>query len=547
MKWTVAAVLVLCACGGDKLPLVPADGPAGPANGPDASVMADAPTSAPAPPAVLTQHNDPQRTGANLRETILDTSNVNSGAFGKLFSRDVDGHLYAQPLVVPDLEIGGRRRNVVFVATMHNSVYAFDADDPDASAPLWHVNLGAAVPTADWYCPAVALEEGIVATPVIDLGSQTIYVSEKHLEGDGVAHSLHALDLLTGAEKLGGPMRIDASVPGTGLGSVDGVTVRLDSSAQVQRPALLLSQGRIYLAFGSICDTRRYHGWVLAYDATTLAQDGIWNVTPNGRKGGIWMSGQGPSADDDGNVYLITGNGSTDPLGGTLLSEAFVRLSPSLEVLDWFIPHNYEALNMGDLDLGSTGALLVPGSTLMISGGKEGVLYVVDRLNMGRFNATDDSQIPMTLEVATDNLHGAPVYWKGPSDAFIYLWPEETYLKAFRMNGDAIDPTPAAQSAMMAPDGMPGGILSISANGSTPGSAIVWAAIPYRLNANHMVVPGILRAFDATDLRELWNSEMSPERDSVGNFAKFSAPTVVNGKVYVGTFSGKLQVYGLLR
>jgi outer membrane protein assembly factor BamB len=543
---TIGLLTLACGCSQDDTGVGPGDAPAGAV--PDAGGTqhdAGAGGVPDARPAVLTQHNDNRRTGANLRETTLDTSNVKPETFGKLFTRDVDGHLYAQPLVAPDLDIDGKRRNVVFLATMHNSVYAFDADDPDAAAPLWHVNLGTPVPTADYFCRDIELEDGITSTPVIDLASSTIYVSVKHLEDGVVAHSLHALDLQTGAEKLGGPIKVSGSVRGMGWSSADG-DVQFNPGAQHQRPALLLSKGRIYLAYGSNCDKRRYHGWVIAYDASTLTPAGIWNVTPDGARGGIWMSGQGPSADEDGNVYLVTGNGDADPVTGTMLGEAFVKLSPSLELLDWFIPHNYKMLNEADLDLGSAGVLLVPGSSMITSGGKEGVLYVLDSRAMGRFNATDDNQIPLSLKVADDNIHGAPVYWQGPTDAYIYVWPEETYLKAFRRTGDTIDPTPAAQSTMMAPNGMPGGILSISANGSNAGSAIVWATLPLRGNAIHMTVPGIVRAFDATDLRELWNSEMKAERDSVGSFAKFSPATVVNGKVYMSTFSGKLVVYGLL-
>jgi hypothetical protein len=496
-------------------------------------------------PAVLTQHNDNRRTGANLLEAQLTPANVNVSSFGLLFTRVVDGYLYAQPLVVPGLTVGGKRRNVVYLATEHNSVYAYDADDPAASTPLWHKSLGTPVDTNEYTCGDLIPEDGVTSTPVIDPRTNTLYVSAKHKDGGVYAQTLHALDLITGDEKPGSPVDVAASAPGSGWGSPDGIHVPFNAQVQLQRPALLLANGQVYLAFGSHCDRGAYHGWVIGFDAATLRVTNTFNVTPNGGMGSIWMSGQGPSADENGNVYVVTSNGDNASDGNEQLTESFVELTPQLAVQDWFMPYNYQALNDQDLDLGSDGALLVPGSNLVISGGKEGVLYVVDRTNMGHFHSGNDSQIVQSFKVADANVHGTPVYFQSDTAAFIYVWPEQTYLMAFRLAGGALEPMPASQSPTPAPQGMPGGFLSISAKGTKNG--ILWASLPYMGNANKGTVGGVLRAFDATNLgNELWNSEQNHARDTVGNFAKFVAPTVVNGKVYLGTFSNQLNVYGLL-
>jgi hypothetical protein len=497
------------------------------------------------PVSVLTQHNDQLRTGGNTRETVLNTTNVNPSTFGKLFTREVDGFVYAQPLVVGDLTIAGKKRNVLFVATEHNSVFAFDADDPVASAPLWQVNMGTPVPTSEYTCLDQTPEDGITSTPVIDATTNTIYVSAKHKDNGVYAQTLHALDLATGAEKFGGPVDISGSVPGNGWGTKDDVTVPFNAQLHFQRPALLLANGQIYLAFGSHCDRGAYHGWMFAYDAKTLQRTAAWATTPNGGMGSIWMSGAGPAADPDGNVYLISANGDVS-LDGSQLSEAFVKLSPTLQTKDWFIPYNYEWLNQEDFDLGSDGPLLIPNSNLLISSGKEGVLYVLDRNNMGKFKAGDNSQILQSFKISHANVHGTPVYWQGPTERYIYVWPEETQLLRFRLANGVLDPTPST-STRYAPGGMPGGILSLSSDGSRAGSAILWATMPLAKNAIHETVEGVVFAHDATDLsKELWSSEMNPSRDRVGMFAKFNAPTVANGKVYVGTFSNQIVVYGLI-
>lgn len=518
------------------------------------------------PVAVLTQHNDAARTGANLSETTLNTANVNAAQFGKLFARPVDGDIYAQPLYVPNLAIPGQGlHNVVFVATQHNSVYAFDADDPAASAPLWHVNLGPSVPTGDFgdgNYRDIAKEVGVTSTPAIDLATGTIYVVAANRDGSKwpytYRHRLHALNLLTGAEKLGGPAIVQGAVPGSGAASQNGV-VAFDSHQQIQRSSLLLSRGVVYFAFASYSDYDPYHGWIFGYSAATLQQTAIFNTTPDGGgpndpqlgAGGIWQSGQGISADANGDLYAIVGNGTFSAnAGGRDYGNSFLKLRPGptgLTVVDWFTPYNQADLTARDLDLGSTGVLLIPGTNLLVGGGKEGKIYVLDRANLGHYRAADDGQIVQSFLATNANIHGSPVFWNGPAGALMYVWAEDDALKAYRLVNGRFQTTPAAVGSYTLPHGMPGGILSLSANGAAAGSGILWATTAIG-DANQAVRPGILHAYDAANVGvELWNSAQNAGRDDLGNFGKFSSPTIAEGKVYLATFSKQLVVYGLLK
>ena len=484
---------------------------------------------------VLTHHNDNSRTGANLREQQLNTDNVNPRQFGKLFTRQVDGEIYAQPLYVSSLYLpDGGFQNVVFVCTMHNSVYAFSADDPDFAAPFWKVNLGPSIPSADVQpcCPDISSEIGILSTPVIDLATQTIYLVSRTKIEDGTYHQwLHAIDIATGHARVA-PAEI----------ILDGFDPKIEN----QRAALTLSGGVIYIAWASHNDAGPYHGWVIGYDAKTLAQASSWNATRTGALGGIWQSGGGLSVDPDGSIYLITGNGDYDGIYN--FGQSFVKLRPgsNLAVVDWFTPHNYAELNEVDNDLGSAHPLLIPGTNLIVSGGKEGILYVLDRNNMGRFNDSGDMQILQSWKAYQGHLHGGPVFWRGPAEDLLYLWSEDDVLRAYRLSNGLFEQDPARRGVTEAPPGMPGGILSISANGNREGSGIVWATHPLFGDANKSTVYGIMRAFDASDVsRELWNSEQYAN-DSLGYLAKFCPPTIANGKVYAATFSNELVVYGLL-
>ena len=514
-----------------------------------------------APVAVWTQHNDNQRTGANLNETQLTTSTVTGAQFGKLFSYVLDADVYAQPLVIPNVAIAGKgTHNVVYVVTMNNSVYALDADDNKGNngAPLWSVNLNnpangvIPVPAGDLEAGGNIRNPGPVGamgTPVIDQATSTMYFVARTRESNVYVQKLHALDIRSGAEKFGGPVTIQASVPGTNTYDSVGGVVTFNTRRQNQRAALALGSGLVYVMWASIEDRDPYHAWIMAYDASTLNQIAVWCSTPNGSRAGIWMSGQGAAIDEVGSLYAITGNGTfTADTGGKDYGEAMVKLSPMLgTVLDWFAPNNWSFLNGGDLDFGSAGALLIPDTNLVLGGGKFGRFYLLDRSNLGHVQPAD-TQIVQSFQVTNGgHIHGSPVYWNGPGGPLVYVMGEEDFLKGFRFNGAQFDPTPATMTTFPASQGMPGGFLSVSANGSTAGSGIVWVNMPSAADAEFQVVPGILRAFNASDLsQELWNSNQNAAKDSVGNFAKYVAPTVANGRVYLPTFSAKLNVYGLL-
>lgn len=517
---------------------------------------------------VLTHHNDNNRTGANPNERELNTSNVNARQFGKLFSRSVDGHIYAQPLYVSGVSVANQGvHNVVYVVTEHNSVYAFDADDPYAETPLWHVNLGPSVviPTQEFgnrYGPYhdFNVELGITGTPVIDLSSNTLYVVAFTKESGIYCQRLHALDIRTGAEKFNGPVPIEGSVPGTGYDHVAG-RITFNAMQHLQRPGLVLWNGVIYIAFASHADTDPYHGWVFAYDAKTLRRLGMFNTTPNGSEGGIWQANQAPPIDSEGNLYFMVGNGTFDAdRGGPDFGDSFVKLRLSdsgLSVVDWFTPCNQCCLDRDDTDLGSAGPLLLPDTNLLIGGGKQGRFYLLDQDDMGHFNSQftgcqtqdcqqcNDNQIVQRFG-ANGGIFGSPIYWDSPDGPLVFVWGSGNLLNAYRMVDGRFETTPFSQSDARFRLSFPGGILSLSADGGTPGTGIVWATTPTG-NSNPITVKGILRAFDASDVsKQLWNSAQNEAFDSIGNFAKFAPPTIANGKVYVPSFSGELHVFGLL-
>jgi hypothetical protein len=496
---------------------------------------------------VLTYHNDLARTGLDPDETILTPANVNQESFGRLFSDPVDGFVYAQPLYVSGVPIPGKgTHNVVYVATENDTVYAFDADR--AGPPLWRASLlegGSAVPSTAFACGQIVPRVGITGTPVIDRATGTLYVVamvEHTSSGHATyAQRLHALDIATGAEKLGGPATIAGSVAGKGVGSKGG-KLAFDAFLHLNRPGLALSNGVIYIAFGSHCDLGDYHGWVMAYGAGDLRLRAAFSTTPNGSQGAIWQTGDAPAVDAKGNVYVLTGNGTFDAVSrGSDYSDSFVKLALSgntLRAIDFFTPYDEKALDEQDLDIGSGGALLVPDQTgphphLVVGAGKNGVIYVVDRDRMGRFNAGGDTQIVQALQGQISPNFSTPSYWNG----HLYIGSASQPLKAFAVTGKGLSATPTSQS----PDSFdyPGTTPAVSSNGNK--NAIVWG-----LDTGGYVAgtPTILRAYDATDLGHELYTNVHSGRGGPG--VKFATPTVAHGMVYYGT-QNSLEAYGLLR
>jgi hypothetical protein len=512
-------------------------------------------------PGTFTFHNDNLRTGQNLNETVLTPANVNSLQFGKLFSYATDQLSHASPLYVANVNIPGKGlRNVVYVATEHDTLYAFDADGLSA-APLWQISFInpaagiTTVPPADTgETGDIAPEIGITGTPVIDPTTATLYVVAKTKEVSGgttYVQRLHALDISTGAERPGSPVVLQATVPGSGDGSSGG-QLQFNSLRENQRPALLLSNGVIYIAFGSHGDLGPYHGWVLGYNATNLQRVIAYCVSPNGSKGGIWQSGMGLAADAAGNVYFMTANGTFDAnTGGLDYGDSFMKLGSSGTVLDYFTSHDQNIMDNNNWDLASSGTLLLPdqpGATphLLIGAGKTGTIYLVNRDSMGHYNANNDNQIVQSLVNIFPNgtpepgNYSAPVYFNG----IVYFSPINDTIKAFQMNNGLLPISATFSSLQVYP--YPGGWIALSANGSTNG--ILWA-----IQRNDSGVadpgtaaPGVLRAYLATDLRtELYNSSQAGTRDALDYAAKFTVPLVANGKVFVLT-NGRLTAFGLL-
>lgn len=601
---------------------------------------------------VLMQHNDRGRSGANLNETILNTSNVNVNTFGKLFTHEVSGQVYAQPLYVPFVQIAGKGvHNAVFVVTMDNWVYAFDADNNGGAnaAPLWVHHLENRPPV-----PAIFYRKGyqdivgnigILGTPVIDAGigtsaadpsTGTLYLvlatwnpaSQKDFK-----QLLYALDLANGQPRnLGGqlnPVEIAGSVPGVGYlnagtapkarvaangdvvfdGNINGKPqsikdghkvpagsqVEFNPMQQMQRPGLLLLDGILYIAFGSHGDFNPYHGWVLAYQAATLEQEGVFCTTPNGAQAGIWQAGEGLVADANGNVYVGTGNGDfrTNPGGVPDLGECFIRLKlgpvaaagtggAQRLALTGVLQAFSEGAH-GDEDLGAASPTLLPDGRL-VGGGKDGRFFLLDpaQMNPGgnpaalvqKFNASFDAQ---SLPGFTHHIHGSPVAWVSPEHGtLVYVWGENDVVRAYAYDATVgqfpNQPGPGGGQGVpiargvritsndrRTTDSMPGAMLSLSGerhvNGSTtPGSGILWASFPPYDNANKQTVLGELCAYDASRfdaqgrIVAIWSSRQNPQRDHYGNFPKFCCPTIANGKVYQATFNqpGQVCVYGLL-
>ena len=529
---------------------------------------------------VFTYHNNLSRDGTNPREYALTTSNITTTTFGKLFSCTVDGAIYAQPLWVANLTIGGVLRNVVFVATQHDSLYAFDADvNTTPCTPLWHANLidsahggsssetsvpsggsGSLVGQGAAAGGDIQPETGALGTPVIDPSTKTFYVVSKSVivSGPTFFQRLHAIDLTTGNEKSGSPVTIAGTYPGTGDG---GTTVTFSARQQNQRPGLALVNGIVYIAWASHEDKTPYYGWVMGYNAATLAQTYVLNITPNVGYGGIWMSGGAPSADSSNNLYMITGNGTFDVTNTTGptndYGDSFLKLSSNLTVSSYFTPSDQANDNASDADFGSGGATILvdqplsPTPRLVIGSRKDGYLYLLNRDSLGGLG---DSKAWQRFNF------GNPVFATGAfwNNTF-YMAGVNGPLQAYSFNtsmGKFNTPNVSQSSGTY---GFPGSTPSVSSAGNTMESSGHCITPRSARTCRKACGPAELHVYDATNLStDLWNSTQGTG-NAAGNAVKFTVPTVANGKVYVGTrgndtggvfgstsISGELDVYGLL-
>jgi len=534
-------------------------------------------------PGIYTYHNDLGRTGVNDREYALTTSNVNTDSFGKLFSCYVDGAIYTQPLWVPNLKIDGRPHNVIFVGTTHDSLYAFDADATPCSQ-LWKVNLIDTAHGASGERPVpgnvvgkgdgdLLPEVGITGTPVIDPAKGVLYVVSKSMSSAGTAfyQRLHAIDLVTGAERSGSPIDIAATYPGTGD---HGSRVAFNARQEHQRAALALVNGVVYIAWGSHEDRSPFYGWIMGYtyNGATFKQSYVLNTGPNTHEAGIWMSGAAPAADSGNNLYVITGNGTFDALRtsppNTDYGNSLLKLSSDLKVLQYFTPSAQEYNNATNNDFGAGGAAVLadlpegsPITHIAIAGGKDGNLFVVNRDSLGGFG--DDKawqQISIGIEGDMEQntpgvIFSVPVLWNN----YLYIAGARGPLKAFRLDPTTARLSPASTATVPAKGfGYPGSTPALSSQGAANG--IVWILDngQYCTPASPGCGPSVLHAYDATNLgTELWNSS-KVAADTAGHAVKFTVPTIANGKVYVGTRgdnkgggyrpmanSGEVDVYGL--
>ncbi|MGA8110300.1 MAG: hypothetical protein WB974_12735 [Acidobacteriaceae bacterium] len=522
---------------------------------------------------VTTWHYDANRSGNNPDETSLTPSNVNSQSFGKLFSYLVDGYVYGEPLLVSNLTINGAKHNVVYAATENDSVYAFDADNYGSGAPLWKTSLlkSGETPVTGGVIQPV---EGVTSTPVIDPSTNTLYVVSVQQAGSNPPFfRLSALDITTGAEKFGGPITIQASVPGSNEDSVNGVVPL--TTACIQRSALLLANGNVYMGFGGC-----HSGWLLAYSASSLAQVGVWNASPNlngegtyASAGGVWMGSGGPVADSSGNIYITTGNGPWD--GQTAYGDSILKFTPTLKLEDYFTPEDNAFMNCSDADLAAGGLLLIPGTGQLVAGGKTGKLYLVNSANMGHEQANDagatqtlwfesdleppysksctDASGTHTTDVNSYEIFGTAAYYNN----YVYLGITPTTsdvtagVRQFEYAGNL---TPGAYTEPSVQQNTRGTTPFISSDGDQNG--IVWMIDTGQPLQNGVATPtaATLRAYDADEFpNQLYNSSQN-SGDTPGYGIKFTSPIVANGKVYISTGhdlstetnpEGEIDVYGL--
>jgi hypothetical protein len=498
---------------------------------------------------VPTAQYDNARTGANLHETVLTPANVSPAGFGKLFKLAVDGDVYAQPLYVPRLEIPGKGvHDVVFIATEHDTVYAFDAAGQPTD-PLWRVSFLSrgveTLPVGRMQCSFLSPEVGITATPVIDVASRTMYVLVRTMEHELFYQRLHAIDITTGAERPGSPTPIRASLKSSRLLGLMSSDVAFHALLENPRAALLLAGGRVYIAWGSSCDVNPYYGWVLAYDARTLQQTGVFNTAPDAGESGIWQADAGIAADTAGNVFAVTGNGKfTAASGGRDYGDSVLKLGFDkgiLGVRDYFTPSNEAHLNSTDADLGSSGPVLLPDQAgphphELVVAGKAGTVYLVDRDRMGNYQSGADPHAIQTLTGMGKGAFGAPSYWNG----HLYYFGSNSVLKDYALANGRLSTAPVHQGSFEFKD--PGAIPVVSANGEKDG--IVWVVISKGWRDRETF--GIVQAYDAANVsRMIYSSAMNLARDAAGPVLRFTMPTVAGGRVYIG-MRGEVYVYGLL-
>jgi hypothetical protein len=485
------------------------------------------------PATVYTQHNDNARTGANLSETILTPANVKVDTFGKLFTLPLDADVNGQILYAPSVTIDGTVHNVLYLTTSNNtnfspsSAYAFDADAPNNSAPLWRHQF---TPSARW----------TTCAPAIDPDAKILYVLTKDNDDAGPT-KIHALDMTTGDEKSGSPVIVQASVPGTGDGSENGV-VSFDTTHANCRSGLLVVKGSVYFGFAHNTDSFPYHGWVFGYtyDGTTLKRTAVFNACPNGGLAGVWQAGKGIAADADGNLYLTTGNGTFNAdKGGSEYGMCVLKLStPDLKVVDWYAPYDQKPQSDVDYDFGNVGPALLPGANrLFVGATKFGSGFLLDTAKLGHFHAQSSDQALQRINrlSSTSNVGQNPIVWDAGSYQYFYLWPRGSGILQLRYDSaaDRIDPAGPYKKSTASSSG---GSLTVTANGDKNG--LLWA----------LGYDAALRVYDASDLSkpELWNSRMNLSRDGIDVAGHFQFPTVVNGKAYIPTGAASVAVYGLL-
>ena len=500
---------------------------------------------------VITSQYNNARTGANLNETKLTPRNVNTHQFGKLFTLKVDGDVYAQPLFLGGIEIPGKgRHDVLFIATEHDSVYAFDAYG-NPSSPLWQVSFlkgDVTTVSADHAsCPFIEPEIGITSTPVIDAKTGTLYVLARTKEGGGIFSAsqfhqqLHALAVTTGVEKFGGPVEIEAAVHGHGDGSA-GDQLQFGKLRENPRASLLQVDGTVYLSWASSCDVGPYHGWLMAYDAHSLEQKAIFNTSPDADDSGIWAGDTGPAADKDGHLFLATGNGRFDVAkGGRDYGDSLIKLSfdgQSLKPDDYFAPFNVDELDAKDKDLGSGGPVLLPDQPgphphLALIAGKAPTLFLIDRDHMGEYHAQDNSRAVQAIPIV-GGVYGSMAYW----NRNVYVMSSGDALRDFELTNGRLSLKATGENSLHGVSATP----TVSANGLKDG--IVWVLITKSFMAPN--VNEVLYAYDASNIaRKLYDSGQNTARDRAGYALRFNIPTVVNGHVYVGA-EREVDVYGLL-